>query len=228
MEGPAARYQLRELQAERNSLVEDLVHPYAVCHSACGFSLFFAQSWELDVETSERTGTMDNLPQKLYHGTGILQLAEILHDGFMEVGASDDYDDSGICGVSLTRLHEVARKFAEEAKERDWRGEWNSPVFDGVVLRFDTVALANTVSLKSVTWDGTDSEAEVRTVGRIYDPLRFIDNISISPASLDWWIRRLSEEGDNHLVEALMRVPSSMMCPFTTLEESAEPPANSL
>jgi hypothetical protein len=150
----------------------------------------------------------------LYHGTGILQLAEILHDDYVEVGALDDFDDSHILGVSLTRLHDIAFKFAEEAKERDWRGEWNSPVFDGAILRFDTVKLNEHVALKSVTWDGTDSEAEVRTVGRIYQPLRFIDCIWINPTSLSWWMNKLTEEEDMHLVEALRRIPSDQTLSF--------------
>lgn len=155
-----------------------------------------------------------DLPPKLYHGTGILQLAGILHDDYIEVGDLDDYDDSGIRGVSLTRLHDIAFKFAEEAKERDWRGEWNSPVFDGVILRFDTLRLAEVVSLKSVTWDGTASEAEVRTVGRIYAPLRYIDQIQVSPTGFDWWVKKLAEEDEMHLVEALRRLPVSNTTSF--------------
>lgn len=155
-----------------------------------------------------------NLPQKLFHGTGILQLAGILHDDFIEVGDIDDFDDSGIEGVSLTRLHDIAFKFAEEAKERDWRGEWNSPVVDGAILRFDTAQLLEFVALKSVIWDGTDSEAEVRTLGRIHQPLRFIDKIQIDPTGFEWWVNKLAEEGEMHLVDALRRLPADKAVSF--------------
>ena len=161
-------------------------------------------------------------PDVLYHGTGVLQLAEIIASGYIEISADDDFDDSGIVGVSLTSDLDVAWKFANEAKERDWEGIWNSPVNDAVVLHLNARSLSNAVNLTSVTWDSSSIEAEYRTSDRIYAPLRFIDHISIDPASLAWWHDTLVESGELELAAALGSLPSRLMMERTA--ESVTPP----
>ncbi|NTF17376.1 hypothetical protein G6L37_02970 [Agrobacterium rubi] len=143
------------------------------------------------------------IPNRIYHGTGILQLAEIISSGYLEVCDDDDHDDSGVVGASLTTDRDVAQKFADEAKDRDWQGEWNSPVNDGVVLVFDARSLEKFVSLVSVTWDGSSAESEIRTRGRIYDPLRFLQSVEADADAIRWWIGELEECGEMELVSAL-------------------------
>lgn len=144
------------------------------------------------------------MPALLYHGTGILQIAEIIASGYIEVSAEDDYEDSAVIGVSLTSDRDVAQKFAEEAKERDWEGVWNSPVNDAAVICFDTRALENAVSLVPVTWDRSSTEVEIRTRGRIHDPLRFVSRIEADSDGIYWWMDKLAESGEPELAAALL------------------------
>ena len=146
---------------------------------------------------------MTKVPDILYHGTGILQLAEIIASGYIDVCADDDYDDSGIVGVSLTSDCDVAKKFAAEAKERDWQGIWNSPVEDGVVICLDGKALANMVFVSSVTWDASSAESEYRTHGRVYDPLRFVTSIDVDADALRWWTNEFAESDEHELAASL-------------------------
>jgi len=143
------------------------------------------------------------IPGYLYHGTGILQLAEIIASGYIEVGADDDFDDSGIIGFSLTSDRNVAQKFADEAKERDWQGFWNSPVNDAAVIQFDALTLGRVVSIVPVTWDGTSAEAEFRTRGRVHDPLRFVTSIDVDADALRWWTNEFAESDEHELAASL-------------------------
>lgn len=137
---------------------------------------------------------------KLYHGTSIEALAGILSSGAINASPPDDYDD-GHVGVSLTFDFDTAMKFAEEAKERDWDNQWNSPVNDSVVLAFAQNAISNTVGGKKVLWDGSNSEAEFRTFGPI--PASMITDVKVDKPSLEWWIESFEETGDDGKAAAL-------------------------
>lgn len=142
---------------------------------------------------------------KLYHGTSIEALAGILASGTINVSEPDDYDD-GHAGVSLTLDPSIAKKFADEAKDRDWDNQWNSPVNDGVVLVFDKKDLRHFG--KMVKWDGSSSEAEFRTFGPI--PASMIKDIQLDKSSLDWWIDAFTEVGEHDHASALRGLQSRL------------------
>jgi hypothetical protein len=134
-------------------------------------------------------------PSILFHGTGILQLAQILAQDRMEASEPDDHDRNGFSGVSLTSDLDVALKFAGEAKDRDWDGQWRSPVEDGVVISLDVERLSLMAGFRNVTWDGSAAEAEYRTFGDIPSVRSAINRITIDVPSCRWWIDALREDG---------------------------------
>jgi hypothetical protein len=144
-------------------------------------------------------------------GTGILQLAQILASGVLEGSAPDDHDTSGVYGFSMTADLETALKFAGEAKERDWDGQWNSPVEDGVVIELDGNALDASVGLVRVSWDGSDAEAEYRSRGDVGDAVAAIRSVTLDAESCRWWIEAMRDDGREEAAAALERMPLSLL-----------------
>jgi hypothetical protein len=167
---------------------------------------------------------MAKIPARLYHGTSIECLAGILVDVQINASQPDDYDD-GHAGVSLTSSLAMAEKFAEEAKERDWEGNWNSPVNDGVIFVLNSNAIWQDIGASRVIWDGTASEREYRTHGAIPNVIKYLVQIRLDAEALPWWINAFKEIGDIKAAIALQAIPKTLIKHSASKEPPASPPS---
>jgi len=146
----------------------------------------------------------------LYHGTSIECLAGILLDDRINPCVPDEYDRAHD-GASLTTALAVARKFADEAKERGYDRFWDSPVEDGVILVFDRDAVVSGVGGQKVLWDGCDTEREFRTFGAMHRVMKYLVQVRLDESALPWWINALEEAGEPEKAAALRNIPADLL-----------------
>lgn len=142
----------------------------------------------------------------LHHGTSILCLLSILHEGAMRIDLGrDEHPD----GVSLSTSLEIAKIFAAQAEEfAAYSGQFpdkpGSPCA-GAVLTFDRAELDRCAGLREVRWDGVGFEAELRTTGP-FSIDGILAGFSVSDEDLAWYAE-LASDLEPHLVGILEGLP---------------------
>lgn len=122
---------------------------------------------------------------KLYHGTSLLNLLQILQDGVIRPDLSDDGHRRGL---SLSRSLGIAEHFAA-AKEKEVHDRHGfeavvGPAAAGVVLVFNRAKLRKQVELAPVRWGLAADEQEERALGYIAPVEQSLVAINIGSAIL--------------------------------------------
>ncbi len=132
---------------------------------------------------------------RLYHGTSLHCLLDILSGGVMRTDlGSDGLPD----GVSMSTDADVARGFAVRAEDYAEYGE-GYPTPDGgtcrgAVLAFSRDALSRVARLREVRWEDVATEREVRAL----DPFRVdlaLEAVEVGDDALAWYGRLADEFG---------------------------------
>jgi hypothetical protein len=135
-----------------------------------------------------------NVPRRLYHGTDILSMANILLENTFNGEQLDD-TDRGPYGVSLTMDENVAIAFAEMREARQTSLVWSYEFAQvagggrGAAFELDGEALAARYRMRRIR-NSTD-EAEIRVLGDITPLSDFVTAIRCSRSDIDATIAML-------------------------------------
>lgn len=128
---------------------------------------------------------------KLYHGTSIDNVVQIVSSGVFEPAGSDGYGD----GISLTRNLETAESFArstEHGYDDQLSYYFNADIETrdfrhGAVVEFDRARLLGKGhEIKEIDYHGDGSEAEERVLGSIHG-LDCVSAIYVDREDLEWY-----------------------------------------